>query len=96
MGKQGTSPQQSGGSLPAKGIYMVEKHQEKNGKLIKIKGYVIAENFIPVHMTKEESCKLMEACDDVYDSIINDIIRKKSRSWGVWDALQGKRLRLGI
>jgi hypothetical protein len=66
MGKLGSTPHEGGGKLHGKGIYAMEKHQVKYGKLMKIKGFVIEDEFIPAHMTKDEACNLMDSCEYVY------------------------------
>ena len=39
----------------ANGIYYMEKHETRNGKLTKIKGFNVGNNFVPTYMTKEDA-----------------------------------------
>jgi hypothetical protein len=49
-GNESTSSKSS-----ANGIYYMEKHESKNGKLTKIKGFSVANIFVPTYMTKEDA-----------------------------------------
>jgi len=39
----------------AKGIYYMERHEMKNGKLTKIKGFNVSNVFLPIYMTRDEA-----------------------------------------
>ena len=54
-GKQHDGRSDIGKSSNAHEICYMEKHEPKNGKLTKIKGFSVASVFVPIFMTKEEA-----------------------------------------
>jgi hypothetical protein len=50
----------------AKGINYMERHDMKNGKLTKIKGFKVANVFLPIHMTKDEANGWVKQSGDIF------------------------------